>query len=237
MKYHLPLLLTAMTGAATAAGVFISEFEPNPVGADPDPVSFELMGTPLATFTGAVLSIESDSSTVGSVDRFSAVSGTFDGNGILVLSIPDLENPSFTVVLLEGTGADLTGVDLDTDDDGIADVTTFTGYNLCDALGVPDNTGDEAFLYGSQFGGVDFTYTGDEPKLVFRSGSNGDWFAINDPADDLVYSLDGTFSPMPDPSVEAPTFGAVNPTFDPVPEPSTALLGGLALLGLLRRRR
>ena len=43
-------------------GQVINEFEPNPVGTDPTNVSFELKGTPNDSFSGWILSVESDSS-------------------------------------------------------------------------------------------------------------------------------------------------------------------------------
>lgn len=95
------LLLVTLSGGLQAQAL-ISEFQPNPAGTDPSDQTFELSGTPDAAFSGWILSIESDQGYAsGTVDRATAVSGTFDANGLLTVSVPDLENPSFTVVLLD----------------------------------------------------------------------------------------------------------------------------------------
>ncbi|NJL48096.1 MAG: hypothetical protein HC929_12195 [Leptolyngbyaceae cyanobacterium SM2_5_2] len=71
-------------------GVLISEFQPNPAGNDPATSTFELSGTPGETFNGWIVSLESDGAS-GIVDQASAVSGTFDTSGLLVVDVPDLE--------------------------------------------------------------------------------------------------------------------------------------------------
>eukprot|EP00968_Pinguiococcus_pyrenoidosus_P029198 scaffold8402_cov468-Pinguiococcus_pyrenoidosus.AAC.1 len=59
------------------------------------------------------------------------------------------------------------GYDIDLDNDDVADNTqAFVG--VLDAVQVPDTTGEP--LYGSQLGGVDLPFVGDEPTLVFRDG-------------------------------------------------------------------
>ncbi len=205
--YFLFILLISASSFAQV----INEFEPNPVGTDAANVSFEIKGTPSAAFSGWVLSLESDPGNIGVVDRAASVSGTFDANGILVVSIPDLENPSFTVILTDTfTGA--IGDDLDTDDDATLDTTPWT--TVYDAIGIPDTAGDEANLYGAALGGADFSYTGDEPGLVFRDGTSGDWLAINDPAGTDAYDINANTVNFTlfnaDPSIS--TFGSENPT-------------------------
>ncbi len=206
----------------------ISEFQPNPTGSDPTNVTFELSGTPGNSFDGAIITIESDgSSNQGTVDSVATVSGTFDANGLLTVSIPDLENPSFTVALVsEFTGA--VGDDIDTDDDGVVDnLSTFV--NIFDAIGVPDNVSDETFLYGTDFGGTDFSFTGDEPRLIFRDASVGSLYAINDPDTGEVFDVNGNdVTPAifdTDPTAGTDTFGSINPiavgrniTFTPIYE-------------------
>ncbi|NES01415.1 MAG: endonuclease [Okeania sp. SIO2F4] len=206
-----------ITGESGSGGTtpLISEFQPNPIGTDPALTTFELSGTPGDSFDGVIVSIESDSgSSAGIVDRVASVSGTFDANGLLTVDIPDLENPSFTVALL----SDFTGntsTDIDTDNDGVADDLSTFG-TVFDAIGVPDTTGDEAFLYGTDLGGTDFTFTGDEPRLIFRDGSVGDLYAINDPDNGQVFDVNGTdVTPAifdTDPTIGTDTFGTINPT-------------------------
>lgn len=211
---------TIPTDAFTISGSgitpLISEFQPNPTGTDPAQTTFELSGTPGDSFDGVIVSIEGDSGTAnpGDINNFESVSGTFNANGLLTLDIPDLENPSFTVALLSDfTGS--TSTDIDTNNDGVADDLSTFG-TVFDAIGVPDTTGDEAFLYGTDLGGTDFTYTGDEPRLIFRDGSVGDLYAINDPDDGEVFDANGTdVTPSifdTDPTIGTDTFGTLNPS-------------------------
>ena len=93
-------LMPAQFVGAIIEPTLISEFEPNPVGTDPSNVSFELSGVPGTAFDLWILSVENDGYN-GLVDRASNVTGSFDTNGLAVVSIPDLENPSFTVILTD----------------------------------------------------------------------------------------------------------------------------------------
>ncbi|NKI31971.1 ExeM/NucH family extracellular endonuclease [Croceivirga thetidis] len=184
--------------------ILISEFEPNPNGSDPATASFELSGAPGQSFSGWILSVEGDITSGQTVDRATEVSGTFDSNGLLVVTIPDLENPSFTVILT----ASFTG------SQGNVFSESLIG-EVYDAIGIPDSSADEANLIGTTLGGADFTFTGDEPRLVFRDGSVGDWYAINDPDNGQVFDISATdVTPSifnTDPTVGSDTFGAINP--------------------------
>lgn len=61
----------------------ISEFQSNPPGNDPSSQTFKLSGTPGESFDGTIISIESDDTdSLGTVDRTTSVSGTFDANGL-----------------------------------------------------------------------------------------------------------------------------------------------------------
>lgn len=204
-------------------GQVINEFEPNPDGGDPTMVSFEIKGTPSASFDLWILSIESDNTTA-EVDRASNVTGSFDANGLAEVMIPDLENPAFTVVLCDNFTGSI-GDDLDSNDDGILETTSLG--NVLDAIGIPDQeTGDT--LYGVQLGGADFSYTGGEPKLVFRDGATDDWFAVN--ADNTVYQLDATQVQVVDFDLDptATTFAAVNPVYTAPSGPNITASGTLA---------
>lgn len=147
----------------------------------------------------------------------------------------DLENPSFTLVFSSGDGGGL-GTDLDADGDGVLDDVAGFG-TVFDAVSIPDAAGDAGY-YAGQLGGVDFAFSGLEPKLAFRALSTGAWIAVNDLDDPLdgIFGADGTelFASdfLSDPFT--PTFGAANPGF--VPEPSSLVLCGLAAIGLMRRR-
>jgi hypothetical protein len=210
-------LLFAISITAFSFGQQINEFQPNAPGADPDPMQVELKGTPSAAFSGWILGIESDASSAqGMVDRFSSVSGTFDANGLLVVTIPDLENPSFTLVLVSSFTGD-NNTDIDTDNDGVVDdISTFG--TIYDAIGIPDTTGEA--VYGAELGGADFAYTGDEPQLAFRDGTTGDWYAVNDPSGTDAYDINGNAvagssfdtDPTGDGTTAATSFGSVNPS-------------------------
>lgn len=137
-----------------ATGEFlINEFQPNPDGSDPSTVTIELKGAAGASFSGWIVSVESDpgGSNPGDINNFEAVSGTFDSNGLLTVTIDDLENPSFTVVLTDSFTGDA-NTDIDTDDDGVVDDASTFG-TIYDAIGIADTSGDEATLYGTDLGG------------------------------------------------------------------------------------
>lgn len=217
------LLLIALILSFASTGQIINEFEPNPNGTDPANVSVELKGTPSTAFSGWILSLENDGAN-GLVDRAANVSGTFDPNGLLVVNIPDLENPSFTVVLISSFSGTAGTTDIDTNNDGVPDdISTFG--TIYDAIGIPDATGDEATLYGSGLGGSDFKFTGDEPRLVFRDGVTGDLYAVNDVTGDSmdqIFDINATevlsssFNVNP---AAANSFGATNPIYTAPTEP------------------
>lgn len=196
---------------AEPVATLISEFQPNPDGTDPATVAVELSGQPGASFDLWLVAVESDvSSAVGTIDRAMNVTGTFDANGLATVMVDDLENPSFTYILADGfTGA--VGDDIDLDDDGVADDLSMFG-TILDALGVPDADGEA--LYGAQLGGVDLANIGTEPRLVFRDGSRGDWYAVEGNGT-TIYDADANVVDAAefdvDPSAGTDTFGALNP--------------------------
>jgi len=223
----------------------INEIQPNPPGTDPSTQVLELLGTPGAAFFGWLISIESDSgSSLGKVDRAEQISGTFDANGLLTAIIDDLENPSFTLALMDAfTGT--VGSDIDADNDGVADDLSTFGTVL-DAIGVPDSVSDESTLYGVQLGGMDFVYIGAEPELIFRDGTTLAWYAVDGAGGPTagLFDLSGTFFPVSafasDPTIS--TFGAVNPTTTPTgqaPAPPVfpLVVAGLIAAVALRHRR
>lgn len=202
-----------------AASVSINEFQPNAAGVDPDPMTVELRGTAGASFSGFLISLENDmnstfTSNIGTADRVAAVSGTFDANGLLVVTVPDIENPSHTYILTDATATVTAGTDLDTDDDGVLDAATIGLLgNVLDAVGVMDVARDADFTYADDFGGVTLTNSGD-PELVFRDGLSGIWYIADDLlADTTVEDENGNDIAVGDFSTSplGTTFGAVNP--------------------------
>ena len=247
MRKILTLLVAATLVVGVAGNVdaqLISEFEPNPAGTDPADTTFELSGTPSAMFGFYILSIENDGID-GNVDRSANVSGTFDANGLAVVTVPDLENPSFTVVLSENAIA--IGTDLDADDDGAIDDVSLFG-TVFDSVGVSDAAGDDATLYSTGLGGSSILFNGAfEPLNVFRDASTGQFFQTVTVDFGLPTQRVAIFPAGGGAEVSASlftggdplatTFGAINPSFA-VPEPSSmALLGLIGLAGLVRRRR
>lgn len=228
-----------LAGSASALPTF-NEFEPNPIGRDPKTQSVELLGTALGAFDLWILSIENDGIN-GTVDRATNVVGSFDANGLAVVSIGDLENPSNTVILTsEFTGS--VRDDLDTDDDGVLE-TDALGI-IFDAVGISDGDDDNSTLYASGLGGTNILYNGQyEPLNVFRDSHTGEWYQTvtvdyGDPNEHI-----GVFSASGGPELDASsfsfdptatTFGAANPA---IPEPASLALLGLGGLCVMRRRR
>ncbi|MEL6574057.1 MAG: choice-of-anchor I family protein, partial [Pseudomonadota bacterium] len=156
--------------------ILINEFQPNPDGGDPADAAIELKGTPGTDFDVWLFSVESDPGNPGVVDRAENVTGTFDANGLAVVTVPDLENPSFTYVLATDFTGTVGDTDLDTDDDGVADDLSTVG-DVLDAIGVPDAAGEP--LYATQLGGTDLANVGTtEPSLTFRDGETGEIYSI-----------------------------------------------------------
>lgn len=223
------LVAVAFCACNFASAQLISEFQPNANGTDPDPMTIELSGTPSEAFSGFIISVEGDATSgPGTVQQAEAVTGTFDANGLLQVTIADLENPTFTLFLTATFTGVVNTTDIDSDDDGTAeDLSTFG--TIYDAIGIPDAVGDETFIYGTDGGGQDFAYTGDEPQLVFRDASVGAWYAINDPDNGAVFDINasdvtpGVFDVNP--ITTGTTFGSINPS-RPVtnnPEPTNQL--------------
>ncbi|MEM9782295.1 MAG: choice-of-anchor I family protein [Pseudomonadota bacterium] len=199
-----------------------SEFQPNPAGADPAMQTIELTGLAGDMFEGWVLSIESDAEgSAGTVDRATAVSGLFDANGILTVEIPDLENPSFTLALVDNFTGAVGSTDFDQDDDGVSDtdLSSVGISTVFDAIGVPDVGGDP--LYGVALGGIDFAFIGSEPELIFRDGGNGAFFAVD--VNGAVFDEAGAEVSAEDFDADPalPTFGAANPSTGDVVVPET----------------
>ncbi|TWU46648.1 PEP-CTERM sorting domain-containing protein [Rubripirellula reticaptiva] len=227
--------------ATPSQAAIISEFAPDQPGIDGLQQRIELSGLPGMSFSGFVLGIGGESNRFGTVDTVSRISGTFDPNGLLVSTIGDLLDPSHTIVLVEDYDESAGPTDIDTNDDGIADnLSRLVGIQ--DAIGIADSMTDLSRLYGSQLGGQDFAFTGDQPQLVFRDASVGNWYAINNPPNGQVFDINAsdvasssTFNGNP----FIDSFGAINPSvISAVPEPSTTLAIGTSFaICFIRRNR
>ncbi|MFK8165136.1 MAG: T9SS type A sorting domain-containing protein [Lewinella sp.] len=229
MRVILPFFTLLFLVAGTLSAQLINEFDPNPPGSDPTNSTFELSGPPSTSFSGFIVSLECDGTSLGVIDRTTAVSGTFDADGFLVVTVPDLENPSFTVILC--SASPVVGTDLDTDDDALIDDVSVLG-TVYDAIGVPDVTADEANLYGTQLGGADFPAEGtssEEPSIIFRDPVSGDLYANYDRlftvSDPMVFDLSGNAYPPADFDIDptSTTFGSINPSNVVLPVSLTSL--------------
>lgn len=186
----------------------ISEFQPNPEGADPATTLVELTGEPGAAFDLWLIAVESDAGgSAGTVDSAENVTGTFDANGIAVVEVPDLENPSFTYILADDFTGTVGTTDLDTDNDGTPDDLSTLG-EVFDAIGVPDTDGEP--LYGAAAGGTDLAFATGEPALLFRDGATGEIYRVED---GLIYDAAGNEVSAEEFDVDPlqTTFGATNP--------------------------
>ena len=216
-------------------GDLINEFSPNPNGGDPADTSVELLGIPMDPVSGWLLSVDTDFSPSNTIDRATAFTGTYDANGLFVATVPDFENPSLTLLFVDTFTGEIGDILDSTDDLETLGITT-----VFDAINTPDATGDEAFSIAGLFGGVDLTFSGDEPQLIFRDSADPSIiYSINDPAGTNAIDQDGNLVPFAnfssDPSIS--TFGAINPVAA-VPEPSSiALLGLVGLVAVARRRK
>lgn len=132
----------------------INEFSASTTGTDVEFV--EIYGTPNTDYSAyRVLEIEGDfSGTVtGTVDEVISL-GTTDTNGLFLVNLPAnaLENGSITLLLVkEFTGA--LGNDLDTNDDGVFELTPWSA--IVDAVAISDG-GSTDLVYGIPVLGVSY---------------------------------------------------------------------------------
>jgi len=234
MKRSVAVLAIVAAAGVANANVLFNEFFPNPVGGDPATTPVELIGTPGDTISGMIYEVDTDFSPGQTIDRAEAFSGTFDANGLLVVTIADFENPSATYILASG-GSASTGTVFD-----LGNVGTQMG-TIWDAVNSADSAGDGANSVAGLLGGTDLGFTGGEPELIFRDSISLEWIQM-DNFD--VFLQDGTLVGAQDDIFPGfggsnlaitGTFGAINPTL--VPAPASLALLGLGGLVATRRRR
>jgi endonuclease I len=141
MRLALTILATTLvlSTAAVAPAQVINEYVAAHTGTD-DHEYIEILGAASTDYSGlAILEIEGDSGqNPGTVDSI-VVPGTTDGNGRWVSSFltDEFEDDAMTLLLVSGFSGSL-GQDLDTDDDGVFDITPWT--SIRDEVGVQDET-------------------------------------------------------------------------------------------------
>jgi hypothetical protein len=249
--------------ASSEAAIVINEFSVNPPGSDNLQEFVELLSTDggVASLDGlSIIQIEGDSGAAGgtgAVDKIIPLDGFSTGsNGLFLLGasnlqpspdagtsvapddwVPDIENPAVTLLLVSGfTGA--VGDDLDTDGDGVFDVTPYTsvldGFGFKDTVNNPDNGPDH--LYAGVLGFTDFDQAtlGFVPEAYVRA-LDGTPVVVDTTAPGITgpYTIVASSSPLPEGSTLTP--GSANP--DVVPEPAGLAVLGLAGIGLISRRR
>jgi LPXTG-site transpeptidase (sortase) family protein len=128
----------------------INEFSASTVGTDVEFV--EIFGTTNEDYSAySVISIEGDATGQGYVDRIISL-GTTDANGLYLANLPAnaLENGTMTLLLVKDFSGAL-NTDLDTNNDGVFDLTPWT--SIVDSVGVNDG-GAGDIVYGSPSLGV-----------------------------------------------------------------------------------
>ena len=215
--------------------VLISEYQPL-LSPSSDPQTIEIFGAAGSVFEGTFVVIEGDfdndpgPGTVVSADTFT---GTFDANGLLTATIPNINNPTHTVVLTTSfTGTVDTGIgdgtDIDTDNDGVADDLSAFGLIL-DAIGVGDGgiCCPVDRLYGTDFGGINLPNIGDIPSAIFREASDGNFFQISNTLGNIFDNTGVTIEASvfnTTPTLNG-TFGTINPSRTITLQPKVYLQG------------
>lgn len=243
----LALASLVMVHTSRVDAALISEYQPNQAGVNSLTLTGEISGDANTAFTGFLLAIGGEPGRRGRVDNAAQIMGTFNPSGILSFSYDVFLDPTITIALVDDFRGQAGVTDIDLDDDGVADnVGDLIGIQ--DAIGVTDSLADQPFLYGRQLQtsvGQDFSFTGDEPRLIFRDRSVGDWYAINNPDGGQVFDINGQivlqdfdddpFANVNNTGLNSP--GAINPGVTAVPEPGTFLAMGLIAVGGALRKR
>jgi hypothetical protein len=243
----------------------INEVFANPPGSDNGFEFFELIGTPATPLTGySLLVIEGGGASAGIVDQALSLTGSSLGsNGLFLwrdaaaalvpapapgtsLKVadfsPDIENGGQTYLLVQNfTGT--VGTDLDTNNDGLLDLTPWV--SVVDAIGYKEVAAD--LVYGASLGFTDFALLSFTPDAIFRTSNTSEWIGA-----DVIGANPGPY-PL-DPAEIAKTSGApvaigdlfpsgdltpgnVNPALVPEPHEYAAVAGlGLAGFAAWRRR-
>lgn len=249
--------LLALASGASAA-IRINEVFINPPGTDNGLEFVELFGSANESLNNVwLLAVEGDGTAAGVVDLAIDYSGFSIGSNGLFLHRdaatvlnpapdagtnirvsdfnPDIENGSNTYLLVTGFTGAVTN-DLDTNNDGIFDITPWT--SVLGAVALIENDGAANIAYAASVGGVNFG-----PNAGFNAdglvyGADGTWYGM-----DVTGAATGPFDF--DTTRMADQFGnavAVAGTLTPgsanlIPTPGALALAGMGCVLAARRRR
>ena len=207
---------TANCSGPTTAEPKLNEFSANTIGTN-DVEYVEVFGTPNTDYSAyTVLEIEGDTTGSGVVDEVLAV-GTTDANGFWLQNLTNgaLENGTISLLLVKNfTGA--LANDLDTNNDGVFDVTPWDA--LVDSVAVNDG-GAGDITYGGPALGVSYDGLSFAPGGASRIPDGFDTEAASDWARndfDLAGITGFTGTPVVGEALNTP--GATNELFVPPPE-------------------
>lgn len=220
------LVLSAF--AASSQAVVINEFLASHTGTDTYEF-IEIFGDANTDYSNlGIVIIEGDGAGAGTLDRYLQL-GTTDANGFWWSGfLADyVENGTETFFLVSGYSGTL-GTDLDSNNDGILDLTPWA--SILDEVAIKD-TGTSDFTYSSFVLGPDGTNLPAGASRIpngIDTDTPGDWM-FND------FNLAGIpgYTNSPASGYVWNTPGTVNA----VPEPATIAALGLGVAALIRRRR
>jgi hypothetical protein len=213
------------TMSAILGSVLLNEFAPNPASGDPTNHNFELKGLPGPNFGGGCIFTVECGDDYSITSSAPVTAGSFDNDGLLSVSIPDIADPSFMVMLTTAVFGD-GGTHCPTLNDSAVNLFNFN--NVYDGIVIAGSVVDEALC---DFDNIDpppgFSLTGlpvfpfvgtapgDDLELVFRDGVSEDWYGVNTNDSNAVFGIDEIQITLAfDKPPQTPAFGSANPTVD-----------------------